>query len=122
MKFTIIIALTFLGVAAKAQVQNIKFDKEVHDFGTIVQNKPVNYSFSFTNADKKPVVIESATASCGCTTPDWTKTPVKPGKKGAVKAEFNAAALGTFEKIITITFHGNFVKEVKIKGNVVAKK
>ncbi len=81
---------------------DIKFEKETHDFGTIPQGTPVTYQFSVKNTGKEPLIITSASASCGCTTPDWTREPIKPGKEGYVKATYNAASPGDFTKSVTV--------------------
>jgi Protein of unknown function (DUF1573) len=100
----------------------IKFEKEVYDFGTIQQGVPVTYAFNFKNISKAPLVIESAVASCGCTTPTWPQKPVMANKKNAVNAGFNAAAAGVFEKTITVKIQGvPLPVEIKIKGNVLSK-
>ncbi len=121
MRYILFIFLAVVSIGAKAQVQNIAFNKEMHDFGKLKQNVPATYTFTFTNKEKKPVLVTVATASCGCTTPVWTTTPVKPGKTGTIKVGYDAKNAGPFEKTITVTFQGNFVKEIKIKGNVAAK-
>jgi hypothetical protein len=80
-----------------------KWNDTTHDFGKIPQGKPVTYEFKFTNVGKAPLVISQAQAGCGCTTPDYSKEPVAPGKTGSVKATFNAAAVGVFNKSVTVT-------------------
>ena len=81
---------------------DIKFEKETHDFGVIPQGTPVTYQFAVKNTGKEPLIITSASASCGCTTPDWTREPIKPGKEGFVKATYNAASPGDFTKSVTV--------------------
>ncbi|MCX6185915.1 MAG: DUF1573 domain-containing protein [Bacteroidetes bacterium] len=81
---------------------DIKFEKETHDFGVIPQGTPVTYQFSVKNTGKEPLIITSASASCGCTTPDWSREPIKPGKEGFVKATYNAASPGDFTKSVTV--------------------
>jgi hypothetical protein len=68
----------------------ISFDKVEHDFGTIKEGDVVEYNFTFTNTGEIPLVIQEARPSCGCTAPDWTKTPIPVGGKGFVKASFNS--------------------------------
>lgn len=84
----------------------IKFDSTTVDFGKTKLNHPVTVSFTFTNISKKPVIIKSAQPSCGCTTPSWTKEPVLPGKKGIVKATYNADAVGKTNKTVFVNFGG----------------
>ena len=87
--FTVFIAV--LTVVAKAQtepqyVESFKYDKRVHDFGTILEkNGKVSHTFTFTNTGIVPVVISDVNAWCGCTTAEFTKTPVMPGKTAEVK-------------------------------------
>jgi hypothetical protein len=92
-----------------------------HDFGKIPQGTPVNWEFEFTNAGKAPIVLSSVSASCGCTTPEWTKEAVAPGKTGKIKVQFNAAAVGTFTKTITVVSNAEEANVVlTIKGEVQA--
>ncbi len=81
----------------------IKWTNQQISVGEIPQGKPVTFEFVFTNAGKEPVLITDVKASCGCTTPDYSKSPVKPGEKGIVKAVYNAAAIGAFTKNVTVT-------------------
>ena len=62
----------------------MKFEFETHDFGKIKTGDKVSYEFKFTNTGKSPLIITSATATCGCTTPEWPKTPVQPGESGKI--------------------------------------
>lgn len=108
--------------ADKAAAQNLdamKFNEEVHDFGTIPQGKPVTTEFSFKNTSKSPITLSNVSASCGCTTPEWTKEPILPGKTGKVKATYNAAAAAPFTKTITVTSNQG-TKMLTIKGTVEA--
>lgn len=99
----------------------VTFKEKVYDFGKIKQGVPVNHEFEFTNISDKPVVIESATASCGCTTPTWPQAPIAKGKSDKLKAGFNAAAPGAFTKQITVKVAGAEQPVViTIKGEVLA--
>lgn len=99
----------------------IKFKETVHDFGKIKQGVPVTYDFVFTNISSKTVVIESATASCGCTTPVKPEQPIAKGKSDKIKAGFNAASPSPFDKTIYVKVAGaNLPMEIKIKGEVLS--
>ncbi len=102
---------------------SVKFATITHNFGKIVQNKPVTYQFSFTNTGNKPLVIETATAGCGCTTPEYTKLPIAKGKSEKIKVTYNAATMGSFIKDVTVKF-ANVVEPtvLKINGEVIAPK
>ncbi len=98
---------------------DITFDKETNDFGIIPQNVPATYTFTFKNTGKEPLIITNAAASCGCTTPEWTKEPIMPGKKGFVKATYNAATIGVFNKAITVMSNAKKSQvTLYIKGDV----
>lgn len=96
------------------------FKETEYDFGTIKQGAVVDHVFQFTNTGKAPLIIESASASCGCTAPDWTKTPVAPGETGEVKVVFNST--GKFgQQSPTVTIRANTepnIVRVSMKGTV----
>lgn len=81
----------------------IKWTSQQIDIGEVPQGKPVTFEFVFTNTSKEAILITDVKAGCGCTTPDYSKAPVKPGEKGIVKAVYNAAAVGAFTKNVTVT-------------------
>ena len=95
------------------QIKNVEYD-----FGKIAQGKPVYYFFEVVNISDTPLKLENVTASCGCTTPEWSKEPIAAGATDKIKVGYNAAAEGYFEKPITITYNGGQTKELKIKGTV----
>lgn len=105
------------------QAQTINADaleiKELEfDFGTIPQGKPVYHFFEITNKGSLPLKLDNVQATCGCTTPEWSKEPIAAGSKQTIKVGYNAAAEGPFEKFITVSYNGNGSKQIKIKGNV----
>ena len=73
-----------------------------HNFGQIKQGKPVTAEFKFTNRGEHPLIINKAYGSCGCTGVEHPKTPIMPGASGVIKATFNAANAGTFNKTVTV--------------------
>ena len=116
-----LIAVLFIAVSLQAQTP-ADFKTTEHSFGKVPQGKPVTTVFSFTNKTDKPVVIETAVAECGCTTPEYPKTPVMKGKDGEVKVTYNAQSLGKFTKKVTVKFAN--VKEpviLTIEGEVQGK-
>ena len=83
----------------------IEFEVKNHDFGTIgAEGGPVTHVFTFTNTGTKPLIVLSATASCGCTKPEYTTDPVKPGKKGKIKVTYlpSGQPLGEFNKTVRV--------------------
>jgi len=105
----------------QSDVAVFAWDNTTHDFGRIKQGTPVTHEFKFTNSGKTPLVITNVQASCGCTTPDWSKEPVMPGGQGFIKATYNAASPGAFSKTVTVTanIETGFV-QLTIKGEVQA--
>jgi Protein of unknown function (DUF1573) len=73
-----------------------------HNFGKITQGKPVTAEFSFTNKGETPLIIKDARGSCGCTGVEFPKEPIMPNASGVIKATFNAAAAGAFNKTVTV--------------------
>lgn len=98
-----------------------KFENELHDFGEIPEGPQATHEFKFKNIGKEPLVLSNVKASCGCTTPSWTKEPVLPGKEGSIAATYNTQGRpGPFSKAITITSNaGEATKVITIKGNVI---
>jgi hypothetical protein len=111
----------FTMVFAQQKKATISFDKETHDFGTIKEEGgEVTYKFNFTNTGGDPLIINKVKASCGCTTPDWTKEPIAPGAKGFVSAKYNPKNRpNKFNKTITVTSNASTpTKVLRITGNV----
>jgi hypothetical protein len=101
--FSALVLLVGMTTVSFAQKGVLKFKEETRKFGKVPQGVPVTNEFVFTNTGTDPVVISNVAASCGCTTPTWTKDPVLPGKTGSIKATFNAATPGLFNKSITVS-------------------
>lgn len=116
-------ALVF-GLVAMAQTKSddiVKFNTDKHDFGKIKQGVPVTYYFEIKNTSDKPVVVENASASCGCTVPEKPEKPISPGETGKLKVQYNAAAVGPFKKDVFIKLAGiEQPKTLQIVGEVVA--
>jgi Protein of unknown function (DUF1573) len=89
-----------------------------HDFAKIPQGKPVYYNFEITNSGKTPLKLDNVQASCGCTTPEWSRDAIAPGATTKIKVGYNAAAEGYFDKTITLTYNTNQSKVLHIKGTV----
>ena len=97
-----VISIAAFTQAGKAE---IKFDKTSHNFGKFSEKQPVQKcTFTFTNTGTAPLVINQAIASCGCTVPAYTKTPILPGKKGEITVTYNGTGKfpGHFKKTITV--------------------
>ena len=121
--FLSVLALLF-SVALFAQKTSsdvARFKTDVVDLGNIPQDVPAKAVFTVTNVGKTPLIIESASPTCGCTIGDYTKSPIDLNKDGMVSAEYNAKNLGYFSKTIKVKFAGfDDVRDLTIKGTVVA--
>src|SRR5690606_12564779 len=118
---TFLFFICFSVLTAQAQnTSEFKFVTETHDFGKIPQGTPVTYIFKFENIGAEPLIISKVESTCGCTVPEYTKTPVKPGEQGSVSVTFNAAQAAPFSKMVTIRSNAKTpVKALYIKGTVV---
>ena len=118
------LCMALVAVAMMAQDPVITFVKTEHDFGKINEaDGRVTVVFEFKNEGMSPLILSNVRASCGCTTPEWTKEPVEPGKKGSIKVTYNPNGRpGRFQKTITITSNATEpTKKVYIKGEVIPK-
>lgn len=97
----------------------VDFKSTTIDLGNVPQGIPAEAEFVFKNTGSTPIVIQKVTAACGCTTPSYTKDTVLPGKSGSVKAAYNAASPGSFNKNITVITDAG-TETLWIKGNVEA--
>lgn len=83
------------------------FEKTSHDFGNIKEGTQATVDFSFKNTGKSPLILTSVQASCGCTTPTWTRDPIAPGATGKITAVYNSTGRpGNFTKTITVKHNG----------------
>ncbi|MFI5453536.1 DUF1573 domain-containing protein [Pedobacter sp. UC225_61] len=112
---------TVVGVNAQTKPAEFKFDTETHDFGKVTLNKPVVYTFNFTNIGDAPLIITKVETTCGCTVGEYTQTPVKKGEKGFVKVTLTPAGSPLpFNKAITLTSNARTTTKVLyIKGESV---
>ncbi len=119
-----ILLAAFIGICLTGFAQNpAQFSTVTHSFGKIKKGVPASYVFTFKNTTTKPLVIEIATAECGCTTPDYPKVPIAKGATGKIKVTYNAALSGVFSKKVTVKF-ANYDKPVilTIQGEVLLPK
>ena len=127
-KFVLLTALMLCATMATFAQDSpkIKFDEVLHNFGTFPESQPVQKcKFNFTNVGDQPLVINQAVASCGCTVPEYTKTPIPPGGKGTVEVTYNGKGKfpGHFKKSITIRTNGSFpVTRIYIEGTMTESK
>lgn len=110
-----------MGVSAQVALTTMQLAENQHDFGVFKEEAgPQKYDFVLTNTGKLPLVIQNVVASCGCTTPEWTRQPIPAGGKGKVTAIYDPKDRpGQFNK--TLSVYTNTKPEVAvivIKGEV----
>lgn len=112
-KILMIILLSSVALYAKS---GIKFDKVVHDFGSIQQDTIVNVTFTFKNTGSSVLVIERIKTGCGCTNTNLSKKELKPGEQGTLEIAFDSAGYsGKVTRTITVYTNDPDEKEVKLK-------
>lgn len=114
----------FLGLSAQNSKPVISFEKKIHDFGDVKEDGgKVTYSFEFTNTGSQPLVIHNVQTSCGCTSPEWTRTPIQKSAKGMIKVTFDPKGRpGNFNKSITLTSNAEEASVMlRITGKVLPK-
>ena len=85
------------------EAAKMSFEELEHNFGTIEEGEVVHHIFKFKNTGKAPLVITNASGNCGCTVPEWPKSPIPPGKGGEIKVSFNSKGKrGSEEKDVYI--------------------
>lgn len=120
--FTLLVALAAFGMSSSALAQAvIKFDKTSHNFGTFKEADVQTHVFTFTNTGDKPLVIQQAFSSCGCTVPEYTKKPIMPGKTGQISVTYNGKGKfpGPFRKSVTIRSNAtNAMVRIYVEGTM----
>jgi hypothetical protein len=104
---------SILSASKKLEINQLLFD-----FGKIPQGKPVHHVFFVKNLSDKPISIDNVQASCGCTTPEWSRDSIAPGAISEIKVGYNAASIGSFEKTINVQFGKNESETISIRGFV----
>lgn len=121
--------LLVAGLATAAQAQTAPDTKSAapevlalketsYEFGKIPQGRPVTHVFEVTNTSKEVLRLDNVQASCGCTTPEWSREPIQPGATASIKVGYNAAAEGQFSKTVTVVYNTNQTKTIVISGTV----
>ena len=123
-KYSFLLICLLLSFSAMAQKAVLNFEVKEHDFGKVNEEVgKITYEFEFVNKGNAPLVISRVQASCGCTTPVWTKEPIEPGKRGSITVTYSTTGRpGAFAKSITV--YSNAIDEqmkLLIKGDVIPK-
>ena len=128
MKFILLVFVS-VSTARVAQAHNplvmmppevvVQWETTEHHFGTIHQRVPQSAEFTFTNHSSEAVLITKAAGSCGCTVAEYTEKAIAPGGQGIVRATYNAAQLGAFNKTVSVTLSNGAAQVLRLQGTVV---
>ena len=129
MKKVIILGIFLVFCLNKSHAQNhiqlyqsshsvVSFPEETFDFGEVAFGVPVSHKFNFENISKQKICIRDVKTSCGCTTPDFSTEPLKPGKKGGITARYDSKKAGKFVKTLTVIISDSEEIVLTIKGTV----
>ena len=111
--------------APQRPTTTVRFDEEIHDFGTIRDGEKVTHRFSFTNTGDKPLILSNVRGSCGCTVPEWDGDPIPPGETGSLTVEYDSRNKGSADgkvdtKFVTVTANTTpSTHRLTIRANVV---
>src|SRR5689334_2992763 len=111
-------AQTTANTTTAKPVEVLQLKETSYNFGKIQQGRPVTHNFEIVNIGKEPLMLDNVQASCGCTTPEWSKEAIQPGASTTIKVGYNAAAEGDFTKTITINYNHLQAKVLTISGSV----
>ena len=106
------------GTALPRPADVLQLKENIHNFGKIPQGRPATYTFEIVNTGSTPLRLDNVQASCGCTTPEWSREPIEPGAIAQIKVGYNAFAEGSFTKTVTIIYNTNQTKILTITGEV----
>ena len=107
------IPLTADGKIDTSKLPKFSFTNDAFDFGKIKQGEKVSYAFEFKNTGSTPLIISSATASCGCTVPSYPEEPIEPGQVSRINVVFDSnGKMGMQTKTITIV--ANTIPNTKV--------
>jgi hypothetical protein len=118
---TILVLLLFACKPAvrPGDLTTIGFDQSEINMGKLDYKMPETVEISFLNRGEHALVIYKVEASCGCTVPEWSKKPVKPGEKGQISVTYDSEYPGKFQKTIDVHYNGDGSPEkIIIKGEV----
>ena len=105
--------VAFASFSATAQnAAEISFESETVNYGKIEKNADGKREFTFTNTGKEPLIITNCVGSCGCTVPQWPKTPIAPGATASIKVKYDTRRVGRFQKTVTVQSNASKARTV----------
>ncbi len=98
--------------------------EDSYDFGVITEGEKASHVFEFSNNGTEPLIINEVSASCGCTTPSFSRTPIAPGQKGSIEVVYDSAgqAPGKQHKVIVVSTNAREkIQTLHLRGEVIPK-
>jgi hypothetical protein len=122
-KLSVLLSILIVSFSVSAQ-PIMKLSASEHNFGTFKEEAgKQTFDFIVTNSGNAPLVIQNIVASCGCTTPEWTREPIPAGGKGKITTIYDPQSRpGQFDK--TLSVYTNSKPEIvvlRIFGEVIAR-
>jgi hypothetical protein len=99
----------------------ITFEKTEHNFGSFLEAAGVQTTtFKFKNTGNAPLIVNNVRASCGCTTPKWTRDPIAPNGSGEIIVSYDPKNRpGAFAKSVTVGSNAqNSTVNLSVSGQV----
>ncbi|HXB90757.1 MAG TPA: DUF1573 domain-containing protein [Puia sp.] len=106
------------GTAIPRPADVLVLKENSHNFGKIPQGRPATYTFEIVNTGNVALRLDNVQASCGCTTPVWSRDPIEAGATGKIMVGYNAYGEGAFSKTVTIVYNTSQSKTLTITGEV----
>jgi hypothetical protein len=114
-------SLAMYAQEANPNAANIAFENKTIDYGKLEKDANGEREFTFKNNGKEPLIISNCVGSCGCTVPQWPRTPIAPGATAAIKVKYDTRRVGRFQKTVTVQSNASNATEVlTIKGEILA--
>jgi len=119
--FSIILFFLMFGTNSLLSQTSIIWNKNLHQFGSVLLEEKLSVDFEFKNLGEDPLIVNEVHPGCGCTSFDYTKTPILPGLTGYIKVEYTPKSLGSFHKNVTVDFNNLDPQILYIQGVVKEK-
>jgi len=114
-------SLAMYAQEANPNAANIAFENKTIDYGKLEKDANGEREFTFKNTGKEPLIISNCVGSCGCTVPQWPRTPIAPGATASIKVKYDTRRVGRFQKTVTVQSNASNATEVlTIKGEILA--
>ncbi|HLZ88359.1 MAG TPA: DUF1573 domain-containing protein [Puia sp.] len=111
-------AVNTAGTALPRPADVLQVKENSHNFGKIPQGRPATTTFEIVNTGSTPLKLDNVQASCGCTTPVWSRDPIEAGATAKIIVGYNAYAEGPFTKTVTVVYNTNMTRLLTISGEV----